>query len=248
MRNKKPLVGFERHIELDWLNKTANWVIEKRSTKEIHGLIDEFLEPLIKGDTSRRKTKNVLSGAWVKSGSEEREFKALAEKLYIHSNRDEKIAIHFGMLVASYPFFYELSKIAGRLFRLQDSIPNDQFYHRVVQVFGDRDSIKRAAARYLQSLSQWGLLNTADKSVIKTSKKVSFGNPELITWMLASVFFSLGESRLTIEELKADPAWFPFEINTDNFKLGSVDFLEVLHQGYGNTVIGLKKQQELMQR
>lgn len=244
MSNKKPLVGFERHIELDWLNRTAGWIIEKKSAKEIHALIDEYLEPLIQGDTSRRKTKNVLSGAWVKCGDREREFKTLAEKLYIHSSRDEKIAIHFGMLIASYPFFYELSKILGRLFRLQQSIPSDQFYHRVIQVFGDRDSIKRAAARYLQSLSQWGLLDSTDKLAIKPGQKMTLHSSELITWMLSSVFFSQGESRLAVEELKADPAWFPFEIDSDEFKANAVGFIEILHQGYGNTIIGLKENQD----
>ena len=237
---KQPLVGFERYVMLDWLDQTAKWVIEGQSPQEVHAAIDEYLHLLVSGDTSKRKTKNVLSGAWVKSDGVDPKYKEEAKALYKSATRSEKIAIHYGLFVASYPFFYSLSKILGRLFKLQDDISNLEFYRRCVEVNGDRDSIKRAAARYLQSLAEWGLIDATEKAIIKPTQKIKLDNPAIVTWMMASILFSSERDRLSVDEIISDPAWFPFDIHPRGFHFSQSNILEVVHQGVGASLLGLK--------
>ena len=237
---KQPLVGFERYVTFDWLDTTAKWVIEGKSAKEVHALIDDYLAPFIAGETSKRKTKNVLSGAWVKSNSINSLFKEQAKALYTGTTKAEAIAIHYGMYIASYPFFLSLSKILGRLFKLQDDISNKEFYRRCVEVHGERDSIKRAAARYLQSMVEWGLLDGSVKARVKPTNKIRLDNSELITWLYSSLFFSTAEDRLSLDDIVSDPAWFPFEIPHDGFQYKDSKLLEVVHQNVGSTLISLR--------
>ena len=241
MTTNKPLVGFERYVELDWLDKTAQWVIDGKSAKEVHVLIDEYLDPVINGATSKRKTKNVLSGAWVKSDTQDNAFKEQAKVMFVNASRDEKLAIHYGMFVASYPFFLSLSKILGRLFKLQDEVSNTEFYRRVVEVVGDRESIKRAAARYLQSLIQWGVLEQTEKAKFKPGNKIALSNRELIAWLHSSILFSSGKDRLSVEEVTSDPVWFPFDVVRGGFNIQDLRVLEVVHQGVDNTLVAIKK-------
>lgn len=240
MSNKLPLVGFERYVELDWLDQTARWVIDGKPVKEVHDLIDEYLGSSINGATSKRKTKNVLSGAWVKSNAINEVFKAQAKQMFTDSTKEEKLAIHYGLFVASYPFFLSLSKILGRLFKLQDEITNAEFYRRVIETVGDRESIKRAAARYLQSLIEWGILEQAGKSAVRPAKKFKIVNSELVTWLYASVLFSGDRDKLSVDDILSDPVWFPFEIPHGSFNLADSKIIEVVHQGVGNTLVALK--------
>jgi hypothetical protein len=237
---KQPLVGFERYVMFDWLDQTAKWVINGQSPQEVHAAIDDYLSSLVSGDTSKRKTKNVLSGAWVKSDGVNPKFKEEAKALYKSASRSEKIAIHYGLFIASYPFFYSLSQILGRLFKLQDDITNLEFYRRCVEVNGDRESIKRAAARYLQSIAEWGLIDADEKAKVKPELKIKLENPAVVTWLLASVLYSSERDRLSVDEILSDPVWFPFDIHPRDFQVEKSSVLEVVHQGVGTSLLALK--------
>ena len=241
IHKKQPIVGFERYVTLDWLDQTAKWVIEGKSAKEVHALIDEYLSPYVHGDTSKRKTKNVLSGAWVKSDGVNPQFKGQAQVLYPQANQIEKLTIHFGLMLASYPFFYSLSRILGRLFKLQDDISNDEFYRRVVETHGDRESIKRAAARYLQSLVAWGVLDGSDKAKVKSVSKTKVDDPTLATWLLESAMYSNGKETISFDALLADPAFFVFDIPHGAFQINQSDRLDIVHQGAHETILKVSK-------
>ncbi|WP_347460951.1 hypothetical protein ABEF79_05770 [Acinetobacter sp. ANC 7454] len=240
VEKKQPLVGFERYVSLDWLDQTAKWVIEGKTSKDIHMLIDDYLAPYIQGDTSKRKTKNVLSGAWIKSDGVNPKFKADAKQLYIQANYNEKLVIHYGLMVSTYPFFYSLCRTLGRLFKLQDEISNDEFYRRVIELHGDRDSIKRAAARFLQSLSQWNILDCSDKAKVKSLEKIKLNNPVLTTWLFEAAMYSNKRETISQNELLADPAFFCFELSHSAFQANQSKRLEIVHQGVNETILKLR--------
>ena len=240
MSKKKPLVGFDRYVEKQWMDQAAKLVGEGKPLTEVNTLLDEYLMPSIDGETSRRKTKNILTATWAKSSPDETVFKAEAVELFRSANSAERLAIHYGISIATYPYFLSLSKILGRLFKLQDEVSNAEFNRRVIESVGDRDSIKRAAARYLQSLVQWGVLESTGKSSVKPGNKMELQNSELVTWLYSSVLFSSDKDRLSVDDIVSDPAWFPFEIAHGYFNVQSSKIVEVVHQGVGSTLIALK--------
>lgn len=240
MKSKKPLVGFDRYVEKAWMDEAAHSVIDGSPLNVVNDKLDEYLLPSIAGDTSRRKTKNILTATWVKSLPNETEFKQQALALFARAGKQERLVIHYGMSVATYPFFMSLSKILGRLFKLQDEVSNVEFYRRVIEVLGDRDSIKRAAARYLQSLIEWGMLEQSGKTGVKPKAKIDVVGSEITTWLYTSILFASDRDRLSIDDLTADPCWFPFEISHGNFNIRESSFIEIVHQGVGSTLIALK--------
>ncbi len=133
-----------------------------------------------------------------------------------------------------------LSKILGRLFKLQDEVTNVEFYRRVIETVGDRDSIKRAAARYLQSLIEWGVLEQSGRAAVSPATKLQVSGSDLITWLYASILFSSDRDRLSIDDITSDPCWFPFEIPHGFFNVSESEIIQVVHQGVGNTLIALK--------
>lgn len=240
MSKKKPLVGFDRYVEKQWMDQAAKLVGEGRPMTEVNALLDEYLSSVVSGDSSRRNTRSILSAIWARPSRVEGAFKAEAVELFKSANSKERLAIHYGMSIATYPYFLSLSKILGRLFKLQDEVTNAEFNRRVIESVGDRDSIKRAAARYIQSLVQWGALESTGKSTVKPGVKIPLQNSELVTWLYTSVLFSSDKDRLSVDDIISDPAWFPFEIPHGYFSVQSSKIVEVVHQGVGSALIALK--------
>lgn len=242
MKSKKPLVGFDRYVEREWLDEAAKLVSTGGNLSVINTALDEFLLPYIEGETSRRKTKNILTATWLKAAPNEVVFKQQAVELFLNASKQERLVIHYGMSIASYPFFMAASKILGRLFKLQDEVSNAEFYRRVIEGIGDRESIKRAAARYLQSLIEWGVLVTAGKSAVRPGAKIPIGSSELVNWLYASVLFSSEKERLTTDDITSAPCWFPFDIAHSDFKVSESVLFEVVHQSVDSTLVSLRVQ------
>ena len=240
MKYKKALVGFDRYVERDWMDQAAGLAMGDYSLKEVNENLDEYLTLHVNGETSRRKTKNILTSIWAKALTHEAEYKEQAAVLFARATKQERLTLHYGMSIATYPFFLSLSKILGRLFKLQNEVSNAEFYRRVIETLGDRASIKRAAARYLQSLIEWGVLEASGKAAIKPMAKLQITDPEIITWLYASAFFSADRDRFSIDDITSDPCWYPFEIPHGFFNVRESELIEVVHQGVGNTLIALK--------
>lgn len=241
MSKAKPLIGFDRYVEKAWMDRAAQVAAKGKSLPEANESLDEYLLPSISGETSRRKTKNILTATWLKAAVVEEAFKKEAVNLFVNANNSERLALHFGMSIATYPFFLSLGKILGRLFKLQDEITNTEFQRRVIESNGDTDSIKRAAARYLQSLIEWGVITSLKKGVVYPSPKIQLNNAELITWLYGSVLYSSDRDRLAIDDITSNPVWFPFEIPHGYFNVSNSKFIEIVHQGIGETLVALKK-------
>jgi hypothetical protein len=239
MSKAKPLVGFDRYIEKAWMDYAAQLAVDGMKLPDANGLLDQYLSLAVNGETSRRKTKNILTATWIKTGEAEALFKKEAISLFACANGAERLALHYGMCIATYPFFLSLGKVLGRLFKLQDEVTNTEFYRRVIESIGDRDSIKRAAARYLQSLIEWGLIEQAGKAAVKPCAKIQLRNSELITWLYSSVFFSSDRERLSLDDITSDPVWFPFEIPHGYFNYSNSSLIEVVHQGASDTLLSL---------
>jgi hypothetical protein len=239
MSKAKPLVGFDRYIEKAWMDYAAQLAVDGMKLPDANELLDQYLSLAVNGVTSRRKTKNILTATWTKTGAAEALFKHEAASLFTSANTSERLALHYGMCIATYPFFLSLGKVLGRLFKLQDEVTNAEFYRRVIESIGDRDSIKRAAARYLQSLIEWGLIEQAGKAAVKPCAKIQLSNSGLITWMYSAVFFSSDRERLSLDDITSDPVWFPFEIPHGYFNYSNSSLIEIVHQGVGDTLLSL---------
>jgi len=237
---KKLSIGFDRYVERAWLEQISNWVAQGKSRDELHHLVDDYLAPFINGSTSLRKTKNVLFGVWVNRSKENQLFKEQAISHLNTCTSDERLAIHWGLSIASYPFFASLVRLIGRLLRLQDDIISKELVRRSVEQHGDNESVRRAAARLLQSFGEWGVLIPESKGLFHPPMKIQLNNPELVTWLLTSVFFSNGKDRMTIEEIMSDPAWFPFEFHQSAFQIRQSVLLEIVHQNVGDTLVSLR--------
>lgn len=237
----KLAIGFDRYIEKDWLEQVASWAAEGKTCDQTHALADDYLASFIHGPTSLRKTKNVLFGVWLNTSDKNSAFKEQGIRLLNTCSKDERLVIHWGLAVASYPFFASLARLTGRLLRLQGDIHSKELIRRSIEQYGDKESVRRATTRLLQSFAEWGVLMPASEGIFHCSPKFKLVNPELVTWLMASVFFSSERSRFSADEILSDPVWFPFDIAHNSFQVSRSLLLKIVHQAGWSVLISLRK-------
>lgn len=72
--------------------------------------------------------------------------------------RQNHMAIHWGMVMAAYPFWSGVAVQVGRLLKLQGAAAATHIQRRVRERYGERETAARAARRVLRSYLDWGVL------------------------------------------------------------------------------------------
>jgi len=234
-------IGFDRFIKLEWLEETARLVAQGTSTPDINSILEISLENQIQGKDSRRKTRNVLTGIWSDIPENIISFRDDGLKLFKRLNQKEMLAVHWGMSIAVYPFFAFVIRQIGRLDNLQPEISSSQIQRRVVEHYGDTQSIHRAVARLIQSLCAWNILKHQGKGTYSTARSIPLNESLLLSWILEAVFYAQSADCLSFQQIVNAPCWFPFsfDIKTNDIKGNSR--LELFRQGLDEDVVLLKK-------
>ena len=66
--------------------------------------------------------------------------------------------LHWGMVLAVYPFWGEVALRTSRLLRLQGSAAAAHIQRRIREQYGERETVSRAGRRVLRSYGDWGVL------------------------------------------------------------------------------------------
>ena len=245
--NRKGVVGFGQRIQLDWLERTAQLYIAGFTKDEI----EESLQSLLKDQLSigsdarsgnRALTILILLKVWVvvPHGLENLRDEGL-ELLKKLSPKDHLI-VHWGMVMAVYPFFQALAETVGRLLRLQGTVAASQVQRRMREQFGERSTVERAARRILRCLIDWGVLKeTEEKGIYQATATISVNDTKLAEWLIEASLIASGSASSTLRAISQNPAIFPFTTESINIRgLESHSRLELLRQGLDEDVIMLR--------
>ena len=112
--------------------------------------------------------------------------------------------------MASYPYFASVVRQIGRLDRLQGNVHSKALQKRVVELHGDTESVRRAASRLLQSLTQWGVLEQLNTSTFSVKSRLVSTNRELLSWLAVSPLLCSDRVRIDVAEIYSDTAFFSF--------------------------------------
>ena len=230
MTEKKITIGFDRYIEREWLDQTAQWASSNLSREQRYQKISEFLADRVQGEHSRKLTRTLLLGIWSSKTMATQDYFRRACELWPGANKNERLALHWGLSVAHYPFFASLARLIGRLDRLQGDIHSRELVRRSVELHGDTESVRRATARVLQSLAQWQVLTMQQLSLFQADKPFKIDNTELLSWLIASIFYSSDQRRLSVNEIVSNPIWFPFQFELSSVQMTQSGFIEIVHR------------------
>lgn len=226
----KPVIGFNRHLEMDWLVQTASWSANGIHGQKLKNRIDVLLSPSFDSKVAQDKTRNLLFGIWdVDSKSVPKYFHADACKLLIEHS-EINVVIHWGMMLAKYPFFYSVTAQIGRMAKHEGLFVYNQLEQRITETYGDTSTIKRCIQFIVRTLMNLELLSNPKQGVYQLRKPIIIKYNNVIAWLVEVSVRAEGNNSKSMTSIRNDPAWFPFEIDFNENKLSSNNRLDFHHQ------------------
>ena len=155
------IIGFDRKIHLSWLDATAEWTAQGLTAAEVRTQLERLLEGQVAGDgphNARGKTITVLLHIWVAVPDALVPFRDEGLVLLRGRSGRDRLPVHWGMCLATYPFFREVAATTGRLLALQGTAALSQIVRRMTESWGERSTLTRAVQRVVRSFVEWGIL------------------------------------------------------------------------------------------
>jgi len=245
--NRKGEVGFGQRIQLDWLDRTANLLIAGLTRDEIKESLQAFLQDRLSiGSDAKRGNRaltiSILLKVWVEVPHGLESLRDEGLDLLKRLPPKDHLVIHWGMVMAVYPFFQALAETVGRLLRLQGTVAASQVQRRMREQFGERSTVERATRRTLRCFIDWGVLKeTEEKGIYQATATLSVNDTELAQWLIEASLMASGSASSTLKAITQNPALFPF--TTESIKIRVLEThgrLELLRQGLDEDVIMLR--------
>jgi hypothetical protein len=226
-------VGLSRTVRLDWLDATASLCLENYPPAEIRQRLDHLVESAQPGPVERERIVDTLLRIWVKADPE---LKAKALILYPHlTNREDRLWLHYGMILAQYPFFRLCAATFGQIARTEDTVKRKTIKDRVAAEMGNLGSIERAIERLFKTWVDWGVLapvgNNLEFKIF--ARSIPASTVELEKWLLSCALSAHPSDALPFADLVALPELFPFRFSVSVDNLRQDARFEVHRQGGG---------------
>ena len=211
-------VGFSQRVRLEWFEQTANLVLAGNDRATITDVLRSLLQDKVSvgGQAAwgnREKVISILLKTWWNAPAELQALQADGLKILADLPRNYHIAIHWGMIMAVYPFWGAVAAQTGRLLRLQNTVSVAHIQRRIREQYGERETVARAARRILRSFIDWNVLqDTSTKGIYARALRISIREPELITWLVEASLHARANGVAHSKELFDNPVIFPFQL------------------------------------
>jgi len=241
--NYRKQIGFDRKLKLEWLDATAAQVARGVTGRELKAFLWNFLEGAVSGETSdgaRRKTITVLGHIWAQVPPDTVALRDSALAILPEVRGDQRLAIHWALTIATYPFFAAIATATGRLLALQGNASLAQVTRRVAEQWGDRESVQRTARQAVRTMVEWGTLTeTATKGVYEKGKSTRSAEGKVVSLLVESLLIGTRQETIPTGQIKTHPAMFPFKLDLQTQSLRSYPRLAVHRHGLDVDVVGL---------
>lgn len=242
--NRRASIGFDRRIDLEWLDAAAAQAAAGVQPEELRAYLWNLLEGVVSGDDSnsaRRKTVTVLSHIW---GDVPRNAASLRERAASHlevSTPDERLALHWAMMVGTYPVFTDTAAAIGRLLTLQGSFTLAHLARRLAEAWGERSTLERAGQRIVRSMVQWGVLrDTTTRGMYEAVPRRRKVGPAIGAVVIEALLVDAGEAVVPLNQLIGHPAAFPFKLEVNAGHIRDASQFQVHRHGLDSDFVELQ--------
>lgn len=211
-------IGLDRAVRLKWLDQTATMVLAGNDIASIKlALQDDLKDSFRSVDTTVRgsldKTITILTKIWLKPPAVLEQLRLEGLDLLTTLSRADRLAVHWGMVMAVYPFWASVAAQVGRLFRLQGSASAVHVQRRLREQYGERETVSRRARYVLRSYVDWGVLREAGAmGLYNACPSLAIDDSRLIAWLVEASLHARSNGAAPLTELIESPSLFPFRV------------------------------------
>jgi hypothetical protein len=243
-------IGVDRLVRLKWLEQTASLVLAGNDDATIKAILQADLKDSFRSDNpdvrgSIDKSITILLKVWLRApaGLESLRIGGLDLLKYLPSH--DHIAVHWGMVMAVYPFWASVALQTGRLLKLQGSAAATQVQRRIREQYGERETVSRRARYVLRSYMDWGVLSeTSEKGIYTAGTCLAVDDSRLIVWLVEASLHARANGSAPLKDVIDSPSLFPFHLKSihgESLVATSVN-VDVLRHGLDDDLVMLRRQ------
>jgi hypothetical protein len=243
--NRRSSIGFDRKLDLEWLDMAAAKAAEGATPAELRDYLLSHLDALAYGSeatgSARAKTARVLLRIWGNVGLELESLHRRALQLLPKVDPEQRLALHWAMTVAAYPFFTDHATAVGRLIPLQETVLTAQLQRRIAEQWGERSTVFRTSRHVMRTMIGWGVLEDAGKGVYRRRGGRRVVDGELAQVLLEAVLIDSENESLPLDQASGHPALFPFDVRINAQSLRRSERVYVFRQGLDQDFLALHR-------
>ncbi len=248
-RNRYTRIGLDRIIRIAWLEKTASLMLDGNDRKAIktalqHDLQDFFQSPTTVERGSLDKTMTILMKVWFAVPTELEPLHAQGLELMKRLPSQDHLPLHWGMMMAAYPFWAAVAIQTGRLLKLQANVAAAHIQRRVREQYGERQTVSRATQRVLRSYVDWGvLIESSGKGLYGAGVPIPIDDSQVTAWLVEASLCARPNGSASLRDLFNSPSLFPFQIKAipAEHLVAASPRLDLLRHGLDDELIMLKR-------
>ena len=234
-------IGFNRHIYLPWLDETAALCSTTDNSAEIRQRLEAILAPNIQGVETRRKAIDILLNIWFKTKTTFPGLWQDAIDSFQTTSLNDRIWLHYGLTLVTYPFVRECLQIIGQSSRSGSTFTKIMVRDRLIAQRGQLGSLERSLRYVLASLRQWGVvIGTNHKYVYQANTRAfSTSQSSLELWLLACTLQAHPAEVIPFDDLMRLTELFPFRFSVTMDHLHMDKRFDIHREGSGWEMVGL---------
>jgi hypothetical protein len=227
-------IGLDRPVRLEWLDAAAGRLASGDTPKMARAYLWDLLDGVVAGatpQTARGKTLTVISRVWLTPPAAAVTLRDAAVRAISHASATERLAIHWAMLCAAYPFFVDVAELVGKSLGLNGEVAMSQLTRRLVDTWGDRSTLHPAAQRLVRSMVQWGALREGSKRGLYIAPPKKLAVSSHVGELLMEGLLIAAQRGMPLSQFASHPALFAFDVRLDLIALRRSERLRLHRQG-----------------
>lgn len=243
MRARK-VVGFDRKLRIEWMDATAAKVADGLSLPELRDYLREFLADELSGrsfNSNMGKTITVLSHIWVSVPEVAQPLRDRALSVLDGLRAEERLAVHWAMMIATYPFVLEATETMGKIVGLQPEFSTSLLRKRIYASWGERRIVLNATNVLIRSLVDWGVLEETPRRGEFTNSSKRPVKDAVANLLVEAVLCGSHQEFLPSQAAINHSALFPFELNIKPGTLRNLPQFEIHRQGLDQEILKLRR-------
>ena len=212
-------IGLDRLVRLKWLEQTAYLLLAGNEASAVKVALQKDLQEAFRSNNTKirgslDKTITILMKIWVRPPRDLYLLQREGLKLLSHLTREDRLAVHWGMAMAVYPFWGTVAAHVGRLLRLQGTAAARQVQRRVREQYGERETVSRRVRYVLRSFVDWGVLKeTSEKGIYTAGLSLAIDQVEVIAWLVEAYLHAHPNGSVALRTVLDSTSLFPFRLS-----------------------------------
>ena len=204
-------VLLDRDIDKKWMDAALR-LPDIGDVAASRAAIDAILEGTYLGKEARQKTLTAIARSWITPTDGGLSMTKGARDLSAHAS--DLAPLHFGVLLATQPFFADLARAVGTAMFGSDEVDTNDLRRRMSRTWGTRGAVDRSVQANVKTMRSIGVLHGEPTSSSSTRSRRDVKDPETAAWLIACVLVSQSAESIDGHDAQAVPELFAFELTT----------------------------------